>query len=697
MLTYVSTPCGCSIRLEDSSQNEAEAKVHSKHVQIGGFDASVLRAGAWGGGGDFGQNDSIHEPSKSLNTLPSTSVEKVSDFGPIHAGDFTRVAAPHFCEQAWSFVPLPRGCLPCASRLTLQQEFQEASGQQLGDYGVDHPMRLEFNENLEGHWSELQAIFDESSKSDFSSATIGNDYYKLSMAPVLQAGQDLAKGSVVVTFAAEIRDEALAERLLKNVGGIQNDVIQALDALKSRSFNHDVVLASVQGKPVETFWRQNIDRICGPSQSPDTLIRAQRSAGSSATDFYDGTLIYNRALRPEDVADGQVAICVYMDGDSKSSPHSACSEFRSEKLHIEATGVWSKVTFLETPMMQTVYQVALVHHLRKRGVTVGRWLYESLFRCHLSINLAKTSCPSMKGALFAGRRTGHHVFTLLQSWYTSRFYPNCIGTSSMDAWHTLSRKLALPKIVPPVGTHAHELSMVFMSLFPEIDNNEERIPFSQALAHCMYYQLVHQGYPTPMPMLPDTLGTKAFLKAAEACKVTPMLNGELQTGCAKVSLLSLINSARQDSGQLDAFKSALAMYPFKGSMMASEIDTKEDLVEAARQGYATFGAGGFMGDSEKVWNVNADRFSASMAVKAVRVFVDGIRTAVQPVKLGDSANTSKVTCDAALQLREYVRIVEEAKAVKDAAIKQPHTQCTMDIDERFGCTIVQTPPPSCHP
>ena len=104
-----------------------------------------------------------------------------------------------------------------------------------------------------------------------------------------------------------------------------------------------------------------------------------------------------------------------------------------------------------------------------------------------------------------------------------------------------------------------------------------------------------------------------------------------------------------------------------------------------------------MGDSEKVWNVNADRFSASMAVKAVRVFVDGLRTAVQPVKLGDSTNTSKVTCDAALLRGEYVRIVEEAKAVKDAAIKQPHAQCTMDIDERFGCTIVQMPTPSCEP
>ena len=260
----------------------------------------------------------------------------------------------------------------------------------------------------------------------------------------------------------------------------------------------------------------------------------------------------------------------------------------------------------------------------------------------------------------------------------------------MDAWFTLSKTLKLPGIVPPVGTHAHELSMVFMSLFPELDGNEERIAYSQALAHSMYYRLVHQGYAGPMPMLPDTLGTPAFLKAAESFMVTSMLNGELQRESAKVSLLSVINSARQDSGTLVDFKSALAMYPFKGTMMASEIDSKEDLVEAASQGYATFGAGGFMGDSEKVWNVNADKFSASMAVKAVRVYVDGRRTAVQPVKLGDSEDTSKVTCDAALPQQKYRKIVEAAKDVKNTAIEQPHARGAMEVDDSFNCTKVSS-------
>jgi hypothetical protein len=117
-------------------------------------------------------------------------------------------------------------------------------------------------------------------------------------------------------------------------------------------------------------------------------------------------------------------------------------------------------------MMQAVYQVALKHHMRERKETWGQWLYEALFRCHLSMTFAKEECPNMSGALFSGRRTGHFLFLLLQVLYHSRFYTGaegggkCIGTSSVDAWYVLSQQLKFPGIVPPAGTHAHELSMV---------------------------------------------------------------------------------------------------------------------------------------------------------------------------------------------------------------------------------------------
>ncbi len=157
-------------------------------------------------------------------------------------------------------------------------------------------------------------------------------------------------------------------------------------------------------------------------------------------------------------------------------------------------------------MMQAVYQVALRHHMRERNETYGQWLYEALFRCHLSMTFAKESCPQMSGALFSGRRTGHHIFSLAQVLYHSRFYTGaegggkCIGTSSVDAWFVLSKVLGFPGIVPPAGTHAHELSMVcrlpslhrqrtadslqvLMSLLPALDQNEESIVVTQALGH----------------------------------------------------------------------------------------------------------------------------------------------------------------------------------------------------------------------
>ncbi len=142
-------------------------------------------------------------------------------------------------------------------------------------------------------------------------------------------------------------------------------------------------------------------------------------------------------MLPSDVADGGVAIAVFERETSKGSINSSEP---TRKLYVEATGPWGRSSYLETTMMQAVYQVALHHHLRERKETYGQWLYEALFRCHLSMTFAKESCPKMSGALFSGRRTGHHLFTLCQVLYHSRFYTGeggvgkCIGTSSIDAW-----------------------------------------------------------------------------------------------------------------------------------------------------------------------------------------------------------------------------------------------------------------------
>jgi hypothetical protein len=60
-----------------------------------------------------------------------------------------------------------------------------------------------------------------------------------------------------------------------------------------------------------------------------------------------------------------------------------------------------------------------------------------------------------------------------------------------------------------------------------------------------------------MPMLPDTLGTPAFLKAAASIWVHRMENGVCREDQPPVRLLSLLSSARQDSGSLADFKKVL--------------------------------------------------------------------------------------------------------------------------------------------
>jgi nicotinic acid phosphoribosyltransferase len=549
----------------------------------------------------------------------------------------------------------------------LWDSFWATAQEVLGEYPVGHLSRMAFETNLWSQRLELLAIMNHSVTGDFSSATIACDLYKLTMAPVLEQARK-EKGEIVVSFALSLRTDGLEQMLAQNQDGIRDSVLKALDALKHRSFKRDVISATTAGKTTESFWQGKLDEICGPEGAPRSLIRRGRKGPEE--EYWPGTVILKRKAVPADVDDGEVVLSVFFDGKGK--------------LHIEATGPWNRCTFLETTMMQAVYQVLLEHHLRKRGVSFGRWLYEALFRTHLSCTFATEVCPTMKGALFAGRRTGHHIFTLFQTWYASRYYPNCIGTSSFDAWYTLTHVLCMPNIVPPAGTHAHELSMVYMCLYPELDQNPEKIPFSQVLAHYVYYRLVHQGFKTPMPMLPDTLGTHAFMKAAENTKATYMVDGVPQPH--GVSFLKVLTSARQDSGTIEEFSKTLAEYPdYKGTMMASEISSHADLKRAINAGYASFGAGGFMGDSEKVWSVNKDHLIVSMACKVVRVYVDGVRTEVQPVKLGDG-DSGKATCDTTLPTEEQERILGNANHVKQLAIDVPHGLAIMEINDS-GCSI----------
>ncbi len=334
--------------------------------------------------------------------------------------------------------------------------------------------------------------------------------------------------------------------------------------------------------------------------------------------------------------------------------------------------------------MQAVYEAKLRYDLIKQNKRFSVWLDEALERCCNSIaytylvNQKYTILP----ALFTGRRTGGMIFLILQnllfSDHFTQFSPGTVvenkmanklllnvgftkpvaslGTSSCDSWYFLKTIMGLP-CLNPAGTHAHELSMVCSILFPQVDHFH---PFSQVIGHNLYRKLVMPITKGVMPMLPDTLGTPAFMESATIVH-------DYNENNVLVPFLSFIGSARQDSGRLPDFVDNMKYFQYTKGMMASEIDTTNTLLEAAKYGYGTFGAGGFFGDSEKVWG-DPRAPSNSMAVKAVRVAYQNKRPSNASRSLDDMTNWLSIP---------YINYVEYPKMVIGYPVK------TGDPDNRF--------------
>jgi hypothetical protein len=188
-----------------------------------------------------------------------------------------------------------------------------------------------------------------------------------------------------------------------------------------------------------------------------------------------------------------------------------------------------------------------------------------------------------------------------------------------------------------------------------------------------------------MPMLSDTLGTRAFMKTAQMLKVPfgPHIGQPV---------LSVIGAARQDSGGLDDFAKMMKDFDFPGAMMASEIETATDLVTAKENGYKLIGAGGFMGDSEKAWN--PDKPNISMACKILRVYVNGVRrpTEYGPVKTGETSDSGKIKegkfeADGTLK-------PDEIEAVKKRSQSQANANASLseaDMQKEFEAALKAYP------
>jgi hypothetical protein len=457
-------------------------------------------------------------------------------------------------------------------------------------------------------------------------ASCYNDFYKWTMLPVIVAVEKAYESDIRCTFSVNIRDESFRNELLMSATGqtspaLYTELKGALAALAMRPFDRLCFERCVKDSNLPGWEAPVLDAVCGRLSEPRMLIQEFRiDEGPS------------EPSRP-----GDVLVEVYVAHDEK---------LKQKRVYIEATGPWHRVTWLETSMMQCVYDVLFRHQKRKDyreedELWYPKWLAAAFCRCAWSTEAAEEA--GLAGALFTGRRTGGLPLMMLQGLYMqSVLKGKMLGSSSVTArYFSLDAGVPAEMVPKAVGTHAHELSMTIGAILGEVDD-KAGMPLSQIIGHMLYfYKSRPQGdvkdlvRKPMMAFLPDTLGSRAFMTTAGMLTVPHGAHeGE--------AVLSVFGCARQDSGKLEAFKALMDEFGFKGPIMASEIETSNDLMIARDNGFALFGSGGFMGDSEKAWG-QAEK-NISMAVKVNRVYVKGTQVQAQysPVKTGETGSKGKI-------------------------------------------------------
>jgi len=217
----------------------------------------------------------------------------------------------------------------------------------------------------------------------------------------------------------------------------------------------------------------------------------------------------------------------------------------------------------------------------------------------------------------------------------------------------------------------------------EIDD-EVGMPLSQVVAHALYFYCSRPlgdvraaGRPALMPMLPDTLGTRAFMKVAQMLTIP---HGPHKGA----PVMSVIGAARQDSGGLADFKKLMDEFTYNGALMASEIETVEDLILAKENGFKLFGAGGYLGDSEKAWD--STKTNISMAVKVLRVHIKGEKSPFTPVKTGETSDAGQIKegkfeADGTLSPSDLQATRERAQLLATANPKVDHARIQQLFEE----------------
>mmetsp|Transcript_100959 Transcript_100959/g.292028 ORF Transcript_100959/g.292028 Transcript_100959/m.292028 type:complete len:581 (+) Transcript_100959:50-1792(+) len=503
-------------------------------------------------------------------------------------------------------------------------------------------------------------------------ASCYNDFYKWTMFPVMRVVERSKGGDVRCTFSVNIRDAGYRKKLYESaVGKADPSLFEALkermESLTQRPFDRALFERCVSEYKLPGWDADALDAVCGPAGQPRTIGQELQVVAG-----------WSQPAVPS--KPGDVLLQVFVAPDVRLG---------EERVYIEATGPWHRVTWLETTLMQAAYEALFRHRMRleysaERGADgkwddgswYPRWLADAFCRCVRSVHAAGGT--GLRGGLMTGRRTGGLALMLLQSLYAQAHLRDAggnsllLGTSSVTSRYMLLDAGVLPERVPKcMGTHAHELQMVISAIFGELDD-KAGMPITQVIAHMLYFMCsLPQGdvrdaaRKALMPMLPDTLGTRAFMKCASVLKVPAGAH-------AGEPILSVIGSARQDSGGLEGFRTIMQEFAFGGAMMASEIETPDDLVEAQRLGYKLFGAGGYMGDSEKAWD--QQKASISMAGKVLRVHVGGAACKYFPVKTGETSETGKIKegkfeADGTLCAEGLAKVMERTQMLATANAK----------------------------
>ena len=419
-------------------------------------------------------------------------------------------------------------------------------------------------------------------------STMANDFYKWTMA--LEFNQIKQKhGPQMVKFLVDFRTKRVSEMVMKSPE-LQQKIRNALSSLASRQHDPET-LASITNPKVLAFFQSMCDL---PDTLADPLIR-------------DRTVNLSQ-MSPE----SKPVISFYIGPDCYGNVGPI----------IEICGRHEYASWLETSVLQALFEIIRREDNQARGISEVDALFESLYRTHLSMIATDGKQSSLETVIYmAGRRTQGPLFLLLANLYLDHLSVKFKGTSSVWAWNILTNVLRIPlKKFVPMGTHAHELSMLLGGMgFGK---------YGQIVGHLGYFLTHIYGTETPFLALPDTFGTECFLEVGRRIFVK-LPNGQ------EVPFLSLIKGFRQDSGSISEFVKLVRSFIPTAKVLASEIGSLADLEEAVSAGCYALGIGGFCGDSEKAFEEFLRKIFPSLQ------FISSIEFACKIGQVGDNCNVGK--------------------------------------------------------